>query len=92
MTSRALRIYTAVIALICGAAVTWSIHQGSIASAWQADARSWHTLAAQAVVHDRPPTHDGRWGRATMEVCLGLLQSARERREVFLSHQVPARD
>ena len=46
----------------------------------------------QAVVHDRPPAHDGRWGRATMEVCLGLLQSARERREVFLSHQVPTRD
>jgi hypothetical protein len=58
MTSRALRIYTAVIALICGAAVTWSIHQGSIASAWQADARSWHTLAAQAVVHDRLMTRN----------------------------------
>ena len=39
MTSMALRIYTAAIALICGAAVAWSIHQGSTASAWQADAR-----------------------------------------------------
>jgi phthalate 4,5-cis-dihydrodiol dehydrogenase len=46
----------------------------------------------QAIAHDRPPTHDGRWGRATMEVCLALLQSARERREVYLSHQVPTRD
>ncbi len=46
----------------------------------------------QAVVNDRPPTHDGRWGRATMEVALAILQSARERREVFLAHQVPTRD
>jgi hypothetical protein len=53
MTSRALRIYTAAIALICGAAVAWSIHQSSIASAWQADARSWQGLAARAVAHDR---------------------------------------
>ena len=53
MTSMALRIYTAVIALICGAAVAWSIHQSSIASAWQADAQSWQGLAAQAVAHDR---------------------------------------
>jgi hypothetical protein len=53
MTSTALRIYTAAIALICGAAVAWSIHQSSIASSWQADARSWQGLAARAVAHDR---------------------------------------
>lgn len=45
-----------------------------------------------AVVNDRPLLHDGHWGKATLEVCLGILESARERREVFLSHQVPARD
>jgi hypothetical protein len=56
MTSSALRIYTTVIALICGGAVAWSIHQSSITAAWQADARSWHSLAAQAVVHDRNTT------------------------------------
>ncbi len=53
MTSTALRIYTAAIAIVCGLAVAWSIHQSSIASAWQADARLWHALAAQAVAHDR---------------------------------------
>jgi len=53
MTSKALRIYTAAIALICGGALAWSIHQSSIASAWQADAQSWQGLAAQAVAHDR---------------------------------------
>ncbi len=45
-----------------------------------------------AVMHDRPTRHDGRWGKATLEVCLAILQSARERREIFLSHQVPTRD
>ena len=56
MTNTALRVYTTVIALICGGAVAWSIHQSSITTAWQADARSWQTLAAQAVTHDRATT------------------------------------
>jgi phthalate 4,5-cis-dihydrodiol dehydrogenase len=33
--------------------------------------------------------HDARWGKATLEVALAILQSARERREITLSHQVP---
>jgi len=44
----------------------------------------------QAVVHGRPLTHDGRWGLATHEVTLAILQSAREDREVRLSRQVAA--
>jgi len=43
-----------------------------------------------AVVHNRPVFHDGRWGAATLEVCLAMLESAAERKEVFLSHQVPS--
>jgi phthalate 4,5-cis-dihydrodiol dehydrogenase len=43
-----------------------------------------------AVVHDRPVFHDGRWGEATLEVCLAMLDSAREGEEIFLSHQVPS--
>jgi phthalate 4,5-cis-dihydrodiol dehydrogenase len=31
---------------------------------------------------------DGAWGKATTEVCLGILQSARERREIRMEHQV----
>ncbi|MFN3888917.1 MAG: Gfo/Idh/MocA family protein [Beijerinckiaceae bacterium] len=42
-----------------------------------------------AVVHGLAPVHDGRWGLATMEVCFAILQSAREGREVTLSHQIP---
>ena len=41
-----------------------------------------------AVVDCPPPVHDGRWGLATMEVCFATLQSAREGREVTLSHQI----
>ena len=44
----------------------------------------------EGIVNDRPIFHDGRWGQATLEVCLAILQSAAERREVTLSHQVPA--
>lgn len=39
-----------------------------------------------AVFFDKPPLHDARWGMATLEVCLALLKSARERREIVLSH------
>lgn len=42
-----------------------------------------------AVVEDRPVYHDGRWGMATLEVCLAIMKSARERREIMLSHQAP---
>lgn len=31
-----------------------------------------------------PPLHDGPWARATLQVCLAILQSARENRDVSL--------
>jgi phthalate 4,5-cis-dihydrodiol dehydrogenase len=37
-----------------------------------------------AVVNGVPPVHDGAWGMATLEVCLALLRSSREQREVSL--------
>jgi phthalate 4,5-cis-dihydrodiol dehydrogenase len=46
----------------------------------------------EAVTEDRPVYHDGRWGMATLEVCLAILQSARERREILLTHQSPTSD
>ena len=45
-----------------------------------------------AVLHGKAPLHDGRWGKATMEVAAAVLTSARERREITLKHQVPVRD
>jgi phthalate 4,5-cis-dihydrodiol dehydrogenase len=41
----------------------------------------------QAIAHGRPLSHDGRWGQATLEVCLAIHESARTRQEVVLSHQ-----
>lgn len=43
----------------------------------------------EAVVLGQPVWHDVRWGLATLEACLAMLQSGRERREVRLHHQVP---
>jgi len=43
-----------------------------------------------AVTEDRPVPHDGRWGKATLEVCLAILRSSRERREISMAHQVPS--
>jgi phthalate 4,5-cis-dihydrodiol dehydrogenase len=41
-----------------------------------------------AIATGRSPVHDGRWGKATLEVALAIQQSARERREIVLAHQV----
>jgi phthalate 4,5-cis-dihydrodiol dehydrogenase len=45
-----------------------------------------------AVVLGKPLWHDGRWGMATLEVCLAMMESARERKEIMLQHQVPVPD
>ena len=44
-----------------------------------------------AVVDGKPPLHDGVWAMATLEVCLAMLQSAREGRDIALRHQVAVR-
>lgn len=41
----------------------------------------------EGVVHGKPLIHDGHWGLATLEVCLGILESGRTRKEVFMAHQ-----
>jgi phthalate 4,5-cis-dihydrodiol dehydrogenase len=43
-----------------------------------------------AIVRGRPPLHDGAWAAATLEVCLAMLASARDGKEVALAHQVAA--
>jgi predicted dehydrogenase len=42
----------------------------------------------EAVSEHRPVFNDGRWGKATLEVLLAILQSSREGREITLTHQV----
>jgi phthalate 4,5-cis-dihydrodiol dehydrogenase len=41
-----------------------------------------------AIRTGQPLLQDGRWGKANVEVMLAIAQSARERREVMLKHQV----
>jgi phthalate 4,5-cis-dihydrodiol dehydrogenase len=43
-----------------------------------------------ALYEGKPIVHDGRWGMATLEVGQAMVQSARERREIILTHQCPA--
>lgn len=42
-----------------------------------------------AICGTRAPLHDGRWGRATLEVCAAVIASSEAGREVTLVHQVP---
>jgi phthalate 4,5-cis-dihydrodiol dehydrogenase len=41
-----------------------------------------------AVMQDRLPVHDGEWARATTEICLAILESARTQADYHPRHQV----
>ncbi len=41
-----------------------------------------------AVVHGKAPLHSGEWARATLAVCLALLESAQRQQEVAPGHQI----
>ena len=43
-----------------------------------------------ALSNNRPTLLDARWGMATAEVCLAIIESSRERRDVRLTHQSQA--
>lgn len=42
-----------------------------------------------AVVEGRPPLHGGAWGEANLAVCLALLRSSQEGREVPVTEETP---
>ncbi len=44
----------------------------------------------EAAANNRPIFTDGKWGEATLEVALAMLQSSKEGRKISLSHQVPS--
>ncbi|MEC7490333.1 MAG: Gfo/Idh/MocA family oxidoreductase [Pseudomonadota bacterium] len=46
----------------------------------------------EAVAECRDPIRNGRWGKATMEASLAVLESARTKKEIVLEHQVPLID
>ena len=41
-----------------------------------------------ALVHGKPVLHDGRWGLATLEACLAIMQSATARKDILMQYQV----
>jgi phthalate 4,5-cis-dihydrodiol dehydrogenase len=43
----------------------------------------------EAVVHNKPAYHDGRWGMATAEAIFGMIESSEKGGPVELTHQVP---
>ena len=45
-----------------------------------------------AIVGGIPPLHDGRWGKANLEVCLAALESSKTRSEIYLKHQKQVAD
>lgn len=44
-----------------------------------------------AAIEGKPPLHSGPWAMATLEVCLAILRSAREGKEIALERQVGVR-
>jgi len=45
-----------------------------------------------ALVYGKPVLHSGRWGLATLEVCLAIMQSATEHRDILMQHQMAVPD
>jgi phthalate 4,5-cis-dihydrodiol dehydrogenase len=45
-----------------------------------------------ALVYGKPVLHSGRWGLATLEVCLAIMQSAAAHRDIAMQHQVAVPD
>ena len=60
MTSAALKLYTAGIAIICAVAIAWSINQSAAASTWRTEVGRWQSVAQQTVAHDRHTVHQYR--------------------------------
>ena len=56
----------------------------------EGSARANEVDELRAAMAGQTPLHSGRWGMASMEVVLAILESSREHREVRLQHQVPA--
>jgi phthalate 4,5-cis-dihydrodiol dehydrogenase len=43
-------------------------------------------------MYGKPVLHSGRWGLATLEVCLAIMQSAAAHRDIPMQHQVAVPD
>ena len=57
----------------------------------QGEPRGWAELTELYgnVVNGKPIIHDGRWGLATQEVTMAIIESAEQRKEIQMQYQVP---
>jgi predicted dehydrogenase len=44
----------------------------------------------ESITENREPFHSGAWGTATLEVCFGIMESAKTHRDVPMRRQVPS--
>lgn len=86
MTSATLKVYTAVVAVVCAAAIAWSINQSAAAASWQSEVGRWQTVAQSTVVHDR---HTVRRYRALARRYNALVASTRRSQRRLLSNLQP---
>ena len=47
---------------------------------------------ATAIYDGTPPRHSGPWAMASLELCLAILESAQEQKEIILQHQCPVQE
>jgi len=53
MTSTALKLYTTVVAVLCAAAIAWTINQSTAAAAWRNEAFSWQTTVQRTLAREQ---------------------------------------
>ena len=53
MTSAAIRVYTAIVALVCTAAITFALSAHDRSQRWSEQAAYWESMAARTAHHDR---------------------------------------
>ena len=53
MTSTALKLYTTVVAVLCAAAIAWTINQSTAAAAWRNEALSWQTTVQRTLAREQ---------------------------------------
>ena len=44
-----------------------------------------------SIIEDRPVFPSGEWGMATLEATVAIIESGRQRKELYMSHQCPVR-
>lgn len=85
MTSAAVKIYTVVVAVLCVAAIAWTINQSAAASAWRNEALAWQTASRQTVVKQRALTE--RYHRLAIRYNRLIVTTRRSQRRLVTQMQ-----